>query len=236
MPGGMDLARATIRSMGGYVVRAVQQLASERDVDQYLHIGTPIPTAEDVHVVAQRVVPHARIVYVGDDPVVLAHAHALRKSTPSGAGEYVHGRLSDIPGLLQRAAETLDLDRPVGLILVGTLSFVADKHDPHGMVRELMAALSSGSYLVVAHSSDMYEGIAGAAERVNEVVRGKFKLRSRDEIMRFFDGLELIEPGLVQIDEWRPDPRPSDDGTAGSEPEGGTTWPVPLYAGVARKP
>lgn len=231
MPGGFEAARATIRSMGAFVVRVVQHL-SEGGVDQYIHIGAPIPTAEDVHVVAQRVVPEARIVYVGDDPVVLAHAHALRQSSPTGAAAYVHGKLSDIPGLLRGAAETVDLDRPVGLLLVGTLSFVADKHDPHGMVKRLMGALCSGSYLAVGHSSAMYEGIAEAAQRVNEQVRGTFQLRTRDEIMAFFDGLELIEPGLVQIDQWRP----TGDGPTGREAAILEKWPVPLYAGVGRKP
>jgi hypothetical protein len=231
MPGGMDLARATVRSLGGFMVRAVQHLVSDEGVDQYVYIGTPIPTAEDVHVVAQRVAPSARIVYVGDDPVVMAHAHSLRKGSPSGAAAYVHASLRDIPGLLDKAAETLDFTRPVALILIGTLSFVPDDRDPWAMVGRLMDPLPSGSHLIVAHSSDMYEGIVEAGERLSEQLRGSFVVRARADVERFFEGLELVEPGLVQIDQWRPDAS-----RTVSEDDVQHRWPVPLLAGVGRKP
>lgn len=230
MPGGMDLARATVRSLGGFMIRAVQHLVSEHGVDQYLHIGTPIPTAEDVHVVAQRVVPQARIVYVGDDPVVMAHAHSLRRGSPSGAASYIHGTLGDPQRLLDRSAETLDLSRPIAVLLIGTLAFVPDKSDPWGITTRLLDALTPGSCLVLAHTSDLYEGIVEAGERLSETLKTPFVVRSRAKIVRFFDGLELLDPGLVQIDKWhRSETPPALD-------PGAKRWPVPILAGIGRKP
>jgi hypothetical protein len=226
-PGGMDAARATVRSLAAFMVRAVRHLAAEQGIRQFLHTGTPIPTAEDVHVVAQRVAPESRIVYVGDDPVVLAHAHALRRSSPSGAAAYVHATLRQPEDLLEQAAETLDFTQPVALMLLATLGFVPDEYDPQGIVAKLLGALAPGSYMVVAHTTDdLHEGVAEAAERLSRTLGRRYVVRSHAEVMRFLQGLELVEPGLVEIDEWRPDP-------AQPVPEGP---PVPIYAAVALKP
>jgi hypothetical protein len=227
-PGGMDAARATVRSMGAFMSRSVRFLAMGEGVRQYLYIGAPIPTTDDVHVVAQRLAPDSRIVYVGDDPVVLAHAHALRRSgTPEGAAEYVHGALSRLPEMLQRSAATLDFSRPVAVLLLGTLAFIAEEKNPHGLMAELRAALPSGSFLVIAHTTDLYDGVVEACERLSDALQVPFVVRTQPEIARFFDGLELVEPGLVQIDQWRsgPDPLFPDD-----------PFPVPLVAALGRKP
>jgi S-adenosyl methyltransferase len=226
-PGGMEAARATVRSLAAFMVRAVRYLAAERGVRQFLHIGTPIPTAEDVHVVAQRIAPESRIVYVGNDPLVLAHAHSLRKSTPSGAAAYVDGTLRRPHELLERAAATLQLDRPVAVMLLATMGFVPDRHDPHGIVSRLLSPLSPGSHLVLAHTTDdLHEGVAEAADRLSESMGERYTVRSHAEVLRFFTGLELVAPSLVQIDQWRPDP---EQAVPEDEP------PVPIYAGVGVK-
>lgn len=228
-PGGMDAARATVSSLAGFMVRAVRYLAGERGVRQFLHTGTPIPTAEDVHVVAQRVAPESRIVYVGDDPVVLAHAHSLRKSSPTGAAAYVHSTLRRPDELLEQAAATLDLDRPIAVMLLATLGFIPDEYDPHGILGQLLASLAPGSYVVLAHTAnDIHEGVAEAAERLSKVLGRRYVVRSHPDILRFLRGLDLVDPGLVQIDQWRPDPN--------QPPPPATEHPVPIYAAVASKP
>jgi hypothetical protein len=208
------------------MVRAVRHLARERGVRQYMNIGTPIPTADDVHVVAQRIAPESRIVYVGNDPVVLAHAHSLRKSTPDGVAAYVHGTLRRPDELLEQAAATLDFASPIAVMLLGTLAFVPDEHDPHGIAAKLQEALPAGSYLVVAHTTDLYKGVTESAERLSEVLGSPFVVRPRAEITRFFDGLDIVEPGLVQIDQWRPDPE---------DPPPDLRYPVPILAAIGRK-
>jgi S-adenosyl methyltransferase len=226
-PGGMDAARATVRSMGAFMARSVRYLATEHGVRQYLYIGAPIPTADDVHVVARRLAPESRIVYVGDDPVGLAHAHSLRKASGAlGAADYVHGALTRLPQMLERSAATLDFTRPVAVLPLGTLAFVPEEDDPHGIVAELGAALPTGSFLIVAHTTDLYDGVVAACKRLSETLQMPFVVRTQPEIARFLDGLELVDPGLVQIDHWRPDP----DNPPPDEP-----FPVPLVAALGRK-
>jgi S-adenosyl methyltransferase len=229
MPGGMEAARATVRSLATFTNRAVRFLASEKDVRQYIVFDAPIPTANpnDVHVAAQRLAPDSRIVYVGDDPVVLAHSHSLRKSSPSGAAEYVHSTLGRLPDLLEQAAATLDFTRSIAVLLVITLTFVPDEKDPYGIMAELRAALAPGSFLVVAHTTDLYDGVVASGDRLSKTLQVPYVVRTRAEIERFLDGLELVDPGLVQIDQWHPDP----DLAPLGDP-----LPVPVLAAVGRRP
>jgi hypothetical protein len=226
-PGGVEAARATVRSFGAFVGRAVGFLAGEREVRQYIVVDTPIPTAADVHVVAQRLAPDSRIVYVADDPVVLAHAHSLRKTSPRGAAEYVHGSLGRLPGVLEQAAATLDFDRPIAVLLLVTLACMPDERDPHGIMAELREALAPGSFLVVAHTTDLYDGVVAACKRLSESLQVPYVVRTDAEIERLLHGLELVEPGLVQIDQWRPDP---------DEPPPDDPLPVPVLVAVGRRP
>lgn len=229
-PGGVDTARVDVRAQRKFLGRAVRYLAGEVGIRQFLDIGTGIPNADNVHAVAQETAPECRIVYVDRDSIVLAHAHTLLRSTPQGATDFVAGDLRDPDDILAQAAATLDFTQPVAVVLVGILHVIPDEDDSHGIVARLMAAVPSGSYLVVSHlPSDMQpEEMAKMAERSRQMMREPFVMRSYREVLRFFDGLELVEPGLVQVDQWtqqEPPPTP---------PPG--TWVTPLYAAVGRKP
>src|SRR5262249_19573545 len=159
------------------------------------------------HQVAQAVAPDSRVVYVDNDPIVLAHAEALLAGHPQGATRYVHADARDPAAITAAAAETLDLTRPAALMLLGVLPLIQDAEDPSRTTAELMAALPSGSYLVISHpASDIHPGQAEAQRRYNERVATPQTLRDRDQVARFFDGLELIEPGLVYVHAWRPEP------------------------------
>jgi S-adenosyl methyltransferase len=227
LPGGIATARAEVRANRDFLVRAVRYLAAEVGVRQFLDIGTGIPNDDHVHAVAQSIAPESRIVYVDYDPTVLAHADQLLRGT-EGTTAYVHGDLREPEAILERAAATLDLSRPVALVLVGILYLIGDDDDPHGIVRRLVDALPSGSHLVVSHmTQDINPEMAELAKRLNETMKEPFVMRSHDEVARFFDGLELVEPGVVQVNEWRrPDsPPPSPDG-----------WKTAYFVGVGRKP
>jgi hypothetical protein len=227
LPGGLESARATVRALGSFMVRAVRHLVSDLGVRQFLYIGASIPTKNDIHEVAQEAAPEARVVYVGSDPVVLAHAHARRRSTPEGATAYVHGDVDDPQMILEGAAATLDLTRPVAVMLLATLNFVPDENDPDGIVARLLEGVSSGSYVVMAQTTNdiQAEGMAEAAKRLSETIGEPYVVRSHAEIARSLDGLELVDPGLVPIDDWR---RPADR----PRPE----QLIPIYAAVGRKP
>ncbi len=229
LPGGIDTARAAVRALGAFTGRTVRYLAGEVGIRQFLDIGVTIPTAKNVHEVAQQAAPESRFVYVGDDPVVLAHSHSLRRSAPVGVSAYIEGSLLDPQAALQQAAETLDFDRPVAVMLVTTLNFVADCDDPYGIVASLLQGVPSGSSLTIAHASDDMgaEGMTEAAERLDKAIRQPYVVRRRAEISRFFDGLDMVDPGLVQIDLWRP---------AENRPVPHTERPTPIYVGVGRKP
>ncbi len=176
---------------------------------------------------AQRANPQARIVYADNDPIVLAHARALLTSTPEGACAYLDADLRDTPRILREAAATLDFSAPVALLLMGVLHCIPDDQDPASLVARLLAAVPSGSYLVVAHpASDVRPAQVGtAATRLNEVMAGGVTLRSRKAVARFFTGLDLVPPGLVQLHRWRPGP-------AGPDP----AHDLANYGAVARKP
>jgi S-adenosyl methyltransferase len=209
-----------------FLARAVRYLAGEAGIRQFLDIGTGIPSAHNTHQVGQEVAPDARIVYVDNDPIVLSHARALLTSGPQGATQYVHGDARDPGPIIEGAAETLDFGQPVALMLIGVLHLIQDSEDPWGLVAWLMAQLPAGSYLAISHPAiDIAPGQAEAQRRYNERVSTPQTLRSRDQVARFFEGLELVEPGLVYVHTWRP-------GEFDTAPEGATS----AWGGVARKP
>ncbi|MFF9771999.1 SAM-dependent methyltransferase [Streptomyces sp. NPDC014636] len=212
------------RANRAFMRRATRALAAETGIRQFLDIGTGIPTEPNLHQIAQSVVPDARVVYVDNDPIVLAHASALLRGTPEGVTEYVQADARNPHAILEQAARVLDLDRPVALSLIALLHFVADEDGAHGLVSTLVEALAPGSALVLSTMTADFEpenvrrGIAAyAAGGVTLVAR------SHAEVSTFFRGLDLLEPGIVPVADWRPDEAPADG-------------PISLYGGVARKP
>ena len=216
-----------VRAQRAFLVRAVRYLAEQADVRQFLDIGTGLPTASNTHEVAQAAAPAARVVYVDNDPMVLAHARALLASTPQGVTAYLDADLRDPDKILAGAAELLDFRRPVAVLLIGILQLIPDSDDPHAIVARLTGAVASGSWLALYHpASDIDQvRVAEAVRRVNARSAGTTTLRSHAEITRFFDGLDLLEPGLVQVQRWRP-------GSAAAGPGD----QIAAYAGLARKP
>lgn len=196
-----------VRHNRDFLRRAVTTLTKDDGIRQFLDIGTGLPTAENVHQIAQRTAPETRVVYVDNDPVVLAHARALLTSGPEGRTDYVDADLKSPAQILEQAARTLDLSRPVALCLVAILHFVEDE-EAYPIVRELMDALPAGSRLVLSHLTDDLnpENIRAVQRTYTE--RGfTFVLRNRKDIGRFFteSGLELAAPGVVPVHHWRPD-------------------------------
>ncbi|MGH3191341.1 MAG: SAM-dependent methyltransferase [Streptosporangiaceae bacterium] len=221
---------ADVRANRAFLARVVRHLAADCGVRQFLDIGTGLPTANNTHQVAQAVAPEARVVYADNDPVVLAHARALLTGTLEGSTAYLEADLRDTSVILTEAAQTLDFGAPVALMLLIILHLIPDSDDPYGIVATLMSALPAGSYLVLAHpASDIRAAsMAEMTKRVNERMSGpKATMRDRAAILRFFDGLDLIDPGVVQPQQWRPDPHPDPDVPA---PDQVTAW-----CGVARK-
>jgi O-methyltransferase involved in polyketide biosynthesis len=216
---------AIARSVRAFLIEIVHGLTVDYGIRQFLDIGTGLPTADNTHDVAQRAAPESRIVYADYDPVVLTHARALLTSTPEGKTDYIQADLRDTDAILTAAAGTLDFSRPVAVLLIAVLHFIPDADDPYRIVKKLMAAVPAGSFLVICHApSDINpEEIAEMARRYNESGAEQMRPRSREEIMRFFDGLEMIPPGLAPLSAWL---RPGHaDASAGS-----------AVAGVARKP
>jgi hypothetical protein len=200
---------ADVRANRAFLTRAVRYLAAERGVRQFLDIGAGLPTACNTHQVAQAVAPDARIVYVDNDPMVLAHARALLTSTAEGRTAYVDSDLRDTSAIVREASRTLDFGAPIALMLLIILHLIPDADDPYGIVAALVDALPSGSYLALAHpASDIRAAsMAEMTKRVNERMSGsQATMRDHAAITRFFDGLELLEPGVVQPQQWRPDP------------------------------
>jgi len=190
-----------------FLRNAVQFLAADRGIRQFLDIGTGIPAADNTHEVAQRVAGDARVFYVDNDPIVLAHARALLAGTPEGKTAYLDGDVRDPVHILTKAASTLDFTQPVALMLVAVLHAIPDEDDPHAAVAVLREALAPGSYLVLSHLGlDVYPELAHLAkgvEQVNTAAPGTLFPRTRDEIEDFFDGWEMVEPGLVPVPTWR---------------------------------
>jgi hypothetical protein len=216
------------RSDRAFLGRAVRFLTAEAGIRQFLDIGTGLPTADNTHEVAHRLKPGSRVVYVDNDPLVLTHARALLTADPPSVTAYIDGDVHHPAHIIDTAAETLDFTEPVGVMMLGILNFVLDSAEAEVIVNHVMEAVPAGSYLVVSHPTTELGGEANAeAMRFwNEHAQPPIRARSGAEIVRFFEGLELIEPGLVPCSQWRPDP--VDVGQAAPT--------VPLYAGVARKP
>jgi hypothetical protein len=199
--------RESVRANRAFLGRVVRLLAGELGIRQFLDIGTGIPSASNTHEVAQQVAPDARVVYTDNDPIVLAHARALLTSSTLGATTYLDIDLRDTDKLLERAANTLDFGQPVAILLLGVMHLISDDEDPWGIVARLVDAVPSGSYLVITHpASDLLPETQGeASRRYNQNVATHQTLRSQAEVARFFDGLELLEPGLVQWHLWHPE-------------------------------
>lgn len=227
--GGLDYARRSVRANREFLGRITRHLAGDLGVRQFLDIGTGIPHDDNVHGVAQDVAPDARIVYVDNDPVVLAHAHKLLQSTEEGATDYLWADLREPEKILAQAAQTLNLAEPVALMLVEILHLIPQEEDPYGIVAHLLETVPSGSYLVVSHLTDRFqpEETRAMAERYNECASQPFTLRSRDEITGFFDGLKLLDPGVVRVDAWYPPGEPA--------PPLPADWTPPVYCGVGHK-
>jgi hypothetical protein len=216
---------ASVRNTRAFLARSVRYLAGEAGIRQFLDIGTGIPAADNTHEVAQAVAPESRIVYTDHDPAVLAHARALLTSHPQGATAYLDADLRDPEKILAEAAETLDFSRPVALMLVAILHCIPDEDDPYAIVTRLRAAVPPGSHLVISHPANdlQAEQMGAMAKSLNRVMAQKVTPRSYADVSRFFDGLDLVEPGIVRASEWRPDPA-FDPGTTTS-----TMW-----SGIAR--
>ena len=219
-PGIVDVARA----QRGFLARSIVYLAAEAGIRQFLDVGTGLPTADNTHQVAQRVAPEARIVYVDNDPLVLAHARALLTSTPQGATACIDADVRDTGKIITEAARTLDLARPVAVILHGILGHIADLDQAQAIVHRMMTRLASGSYLDLADGTNAVEESGQAQHDYNESGAIPYVLRSPDEIASFFDGLELVEPGVVSCPRWRP-----------GRSQAGLPAEVAAFGGVARK-
>jgi hypothetical protein len=216
-----------VRAQRAFLALAVRYLAEQAGIRQLLDIGTGLPTANSTHEVAQAAAPAARVVYVDNDPMVLAHARALLTSTPRGATTYLDADLREPDKILAGAADLLEFRQPVAVLLIGILQLIPDADDPHAIVARLVEAVPSGSWLAVYHpASDIdRQQVAEAVRRVNARSAGTTTLRTHAQIARFFDGLQLLEPGLVQVHRWRPGSAAPDDGEQ-----------IAAYAGLARKP
>ncbi|MHC3473216.1 SAM-dependent methyltransferase [Streptomyces sp. 7R007] len=196
-----------VRHNRDFLRRAVIRLVEQDGIRQFLDIGTGLPTAENVHQIAQRVIPDARVVYVDNDPVVLAHARALLTSGPEGRTDYIDADFKNPAQILEQAAKTLDLDQPVALCLVAILHFVEDE-EAYPIVRELVEALPAGSRLVLSHlTEDLNPENIRAVQRTYTERGFTFVLRSKAEVERFFteSSLELAEPGVVPVHHWHAD-------------------------------
>ncbi len=219
--------RLSVRAQRAFLGRAVHYLVAEAGIRQFLDIGTGLPSANNTHEVAQRAAPESRVVYVDNDPIVLLHARSLLTSLPEGATAYVDADLRDIGRILARAQAVLDFGLPVAVMLLGVLHCIPDEDDPAALVARLMEAVPPGSYLVISHpASDVATAqMATSMRAYNDQAAVPLTARSHAEVTRFFAGLDLIDPGLVQLHRWRA-------GTGNP----GTIRNLPNYGAVARKP
>jgi hypothetical protein len=208
-----------------FLARSVRYLAADGGIRQFLDIGTGLPSANNTHEVAQAIAPESRVMYVDNDPIVLAHARALLTSSPEGETGYLDADIRDPDTILAGAARILDLSQPVGVMLVAVLHMLRDEEDPRSIVDRVMASVPVGSYLVISHlASDVQrEAMAEMGRRLNESMTQQFTMRTRAEVSDFFRGLTLLYPGVVLTHAWRPDS--ADDAKT----------PGVLWAGVARK-
>jgi hypothetical protein len=215
-----------VRMNRAFLGRVVHYLAAEAGIRQFLDIGTGLPSSNNTHEVAQRAAPASRIVYVDNDPIVLNHAQALLTSTPEGACAYIDADLRDTTKIIKDAADVLDFSQPVAVCLIMVLQFIPDDDDPWQIARTLIDSVPAGSYLAVAHpASDVDREVGPALRQLNTRMGGTRAVpRTHHEISAFFDGLEMVEPGLVQLHRWRPGP-----GVDGAKD-------LAAYGGVGRKP
>jgi hypothetical protein len=212
-PGIIEVAR----TQRHFLARAVS-------IRQFLDVGTGLPTEDNTHEVAQRTAPDSRVVYVDNDPLVLVHARALLTSSAEGSCDYIDADLHDPGAIFDSAAAILDFSQPVGLMLMGIMGHITNE-DAYPIVRQLVAALPPGSYLTLADGTDVSEAFRKAQRGYNNSGAVPYYLRSPAQIARFFEGLELVEPGVVPCADWRPGPSPVT-----------STTEAYVYGGVARKP
>ena len=218
--------RASARANRAFLARSTRYLAAEAGIRQFLDIGTGLPTADNTHEVAQSIAPRSRIVYVDNDPLVLSHARALLTSSPQGVTAYLDADLRDPDKILQQAAGTLDFAQPVAIMLLAILHYIPDLAEAQRIVARLISAVPSGSYLIISHAaSDISaEEMAEMIRRMNQrLAEGNHVGRPREVVAQFFDGLELLEPGVVRVTDWRPESKADAQG------------PTSLWGGVARR-
>jgi hypothetical protein len=204
----------------------VRYLAADAGIRQFLDLGTGIPTAGNTHQVAQAIAPESRVVYVDYDPVVLAHARALLTSGAAGATEYIDADLRDTDTILTRAGRFLDFTKPVAVTLVALLHAIPDADDPHAIVAKLMDAVPSGSYLALSHLGPEFldpDALRETEAMSGRMVQQRMTWRRREQVARFFAGTDLVEPGLVRVEEWRQGPGTGEAGQS------------PLWCAVGRK-
>lgn len=215
-----------------FLNRSVRYLAGEVGIRQFLDVGTGLPTADNTHEVAQRVAPESRIVYVDNDPLVLAHARALLTSSPEGATRYLHADMHDTAALIEGATEILDFTRPVAVYFMGVLGHIVDLEEAQDLVRGLMDRVPSGSYLTICDSTHPAESdtFTKAQEEYADTGAVGYWNRTQEEIASFFDGLEWVEPGFVQVPRWRPDPPNGVAVLSAEQPAH-----IDHYGGMARK-
>jgi hypothetical protein len=223
-PGVFNLAR----SSRAFIARTVRYLAGEAGIRQFLDIGTGLPSHDNTHEVAQRVAPESRVVYVDRDPMVLAQARALLTSNPAGNTDYIDADLNDPGSILEIAREKLDFTRPVAIMLMGVLGHIGnpgedDDRFAQSVVATLRAVLPSGGYLALNEAVDTDTAANEALDHYNRTGAVPYRVRTSEQVARFFDGLELVDPGIVPIQEWRPEP-----GQSGAEA-------VPALGGIGRK-
>jgi len=197
---------AGARANRAFLERAVQFLASECGIRQFVDIGTGLPAPENTHEVAQAIAPDCRIVYVDNDPLVLVHARALLTSTPRGSCDYVEADLRDTPTILAGAAETLDLAWPAAVLLLAVLHFITDTDDPAAIVATLARQLAPGSYVVISHlTGDFAPGhVLAGVKAYNRLVPTSLVSRTHSQVTSLFAGLPMVPPGVVPLTEWRP--------------------------------
>jgi S-adenosyl methyltransferase len=197
---------STARANRAFLARATAYLTGQAGIRQFLDIGTGMPTNSNIHEVAQSIAPESRIIYVDHDPIVSTHARALLTSAPEGATDYIEADLREPAKILAEAARTLDFDRPVAIMLISILHLILDRDDPYHLVSQLISAAAPGSYVVISHAaSDIDTGaMISMANRLNELMAQQSVPRTHREVAAFFAGLDLVEPGLVRIPEWRP--------------------------------
>ena len=217
---------AGVQAQRAFLASAVRYLAGT-GVRQFLDIGTGLPVANNTHEVAQSVAPESRVVYVDNDPMVLAHARALLTSTPEGACAYLDADIRDTDGVLRAASGLLDFGQPVAVMLIGILQLIPDSDDPAGIAARLVSAVPAGSWIAIAHpASDVAaDQVATMTSRYNRRVATATTLRTHAEISAFFAGTDLLPPGVVQYHQWRP-----------GEPVGNAEGEIAAYCGLGRKP